>query len=547
MADNREKALPDEAAAETSLDSRIRASEAAAKEAKMSPWESIKLYPKAVAFSAIVSACIIMDGYDRNLLTGLFAFGPFQRRYGELQPDGGYQLPARWQSGLANGQSVGEIMGLFVNGWASEHFGYRRTLLATLAATACFIFILFFAPSVEVLLAGEILCGIPWGVFETLTTVYAAEVCPVGLRAYLTTYVNLCWVLGTLLGQGVLRAFLTSGTSQWAYRVPFAIQWAWPIPLAIGVFLAPESPWWLVRHGQNDKARRALVKLQSTNHSVDNDLDATIAMMKYTHEHEKEVEVGSSYLACFKGVDLRRTELTCVVWAVQNLSGSGFMGYSTYFFQQAGLDSNDAFNIAMAQYAIGAVGTMLSWYLMGRFGRRTLYLAGLTCQTVCLFVTGCLGLAPASNKAVPWAVSIMMVVYTFIYDMTVGPVCYALVPELPAGRLRTRTVVLGRNLYNVINIIMNVIIPYMLNPTAWNWKAKAGFFYAGLAFLCLIWTYFRLPETKNRTYAELDLLFEKKTGARKFKSTSVDIFGVHAEQSRPGSVHEAEAKDEHYQ
>ena len=119
-----------------------------------------------------------------------------------------------------------------------------------------------------------------------------------------------------------------------------------------------------------------------------------------------------------------------------------------------------------------------------------------------------------------------MVIYTFVYEMTVGPVCYALVPEIPAGRLRTRTVVLGRNLYNVINIVVNIIIPYMLNPSAWNWKAKAGFFYAGLCLCCIVWTYFRLPETKGRTYAEIDALFAQGTPAWKFKGASVELFGT---------------------
>lgn len=36
--------------------------------------------------------------------------------------------------------------------------------------------------------------GIPWGIFQTLTTSYAAEVTPTHLRTYLTTYVNLCYV-----------------------------------------------------------------------------------------------------------------------------------------------------------------------------------------------------------------------------------------------------------------------------------------------------------------------------------------------------------------
>ncbi|KAK0624495.1 General alpha-glucoside permease [Lasiodiplodia hormozganensis] len=524
---------PDENSAAAMAGERIKASEAAERETTMSLWMGLKLYPKAVAFSAAISACIIMEGYDVNLLQGLFAFAPFQRKYGHKQADGSYQLSAAWQAGLANGAAVGEILGLFLNGIISERIGYRRTLLWSLSVLTGFIFILFFAPSVEVLQVGEILCGIPWGVFQTLTTVYASEVCPVALRAYLTTYVNLCWVIGTLLGQGILRACLESSNSEWAYRIPFAIQWVWPVPIALAVLFAPESPWWLIRQNRLADARTALSRLTSAKADPDFDVDATVAMMHQTHLLETAQHVAgssSSYADCFRGVDLRRTEITCMVWAIQNLSGSGFMGYSTYFFQQAGLDGAQSFNVAMGQYALGAVGTLLSWGLMARFGRRDLYLYGLVAQLAILLATGCLGVASdeggGAHSGVAWGVAALMVLYTFVYDMTVGPVCYALVPEMPASRLRTRTVVLGRNLYNVINIVMNVIIPYMLNPSAWNWKAKAGFFYAGLCALCVVWTFFRLPEPKGRTYAELDILFRQGVPARKFKETVVDAFGT---------------------
>lgn len=59
-----------------------------------------------------------------------------------------------------------------------------------------------------------------------------------------------------------------------------------------------------------------------------------------------------------------------------------------------------------------------------------------------------------------------------------------------------------------------------------NWGAKTGFFYAGTCFLCFVWAFFRLPEPKGRTYAELDILFEKKVPARRFKHTVVDSFHV---------------------
>lgn len=51
-----------------------------------------------------------------------------------------------------------------------------------------------------------------------------------------------------------------------------------------------------------------------------------------------------------------------------------------------------------------------------------------------------------------------------------------------------------------------------------------AFFWAGLCFLCIIYTYFRIPEPRGRTFAELDLLFERKISARNFAKTEVDVF-----------------------
>jgi len=46
----------------------------------------------------------------------------------------------------------------------------------------------------------------------------------------------------------------------------------------------------------------------------------------------------------------------------------------------------------------------------------------------------------------------------------------------------------------------------------------------GMCFLCIIYTYFRVPEPSGRTFAELDLLFEKRVSARKFAKTEVNVF-----------------------
>jgi MFS transporter, SP family, general alpha glucoside:H+ symporter len=159
------------------------------KEHKMTLLQGIKLYPKAVGWSMLISLCIAMEGFDLCLLGVFFAMPQFTRKYGEQIADGSYQIPAPWQAGLSNGAVVGEIIGLTINGYVSEKFGYRYTVLACLTMITGFIAIFFTAQSVEVLQVAEILCGVPWGVFQTLTITYASEVCPVALRGYLTTWV----------------------------------------------------------------------------------------------------------------------------------------------------------------------------------------------------------------------------------------------------------------------------------------------------------------------------------------------------------------------
>ncbi|RMJ07947.1 hypothetical protein BHE90_012507 [Fusarium euwallaceae] len=525
MASNLEKTQGDiaPAIAPIAVDVSVAHEAAAAAEAErgMGLFASLKLYKKACFWSIFISICIVMEGFDNALLNNLYAYPPFQRKFGVQQPDGSYQLTAAWQSGLSNGTLCGQILGLFVNGIIADRFGYRKTLIGALIGCIAFIFIIFFAETLVQLLIGEILIGIPWGVFQTLTTTYAAEVCPTHLRAYLTTYVNLCWVMGQFIASGVLRAML-SRDDKWGYKIPFALQWMWPVPLIIGIWLAPESPWWLVRRGRIEEAKHSLQRLTVRNGNADFKPDETISMMIHTNEMEKEAQSGTTYLDLFKGVSLRRTEIVCVTWMIQTLCGSTFMGYSTYFYQQAGMAVENSFSMSLGQYAIGAVGTAFSWFLMGWFGRRTLYLYGQLFMSLFLMTIGCVAFAGRENVAAQWAIGSLLLVYTFTYDCTVGPVCYSLVAELTSTRLRTKSVVLARNLYNISGIATNIMTPRMLNPSAWNWGAKAGFFWAGTCLVCAVWTYFRLPEPKGRTYAELDILFERHISARKFKETTVE-------------------------
>ena len=161
-------------------------------EHNMTLWQAVRMYPKATAFSMIFSLSLIMEGYDTSLLGSFFGYPQFQQKFGDRSADGSYQLSATWQSGLQNGVQVGEILGLWASGSIAQHFGYKKTMIGALIMMIGVIFIMFFAQNLGMLFAGEILCGFPWGAFQTLTTTYAAEISPMQLRPFLTTYVNMC-------------------------------------------------------------------------------------------------------------------------------------------------------------------------------------------------------------------------------------------------------------------------------------------------------------------------------------------------------------------
>lgn len=495
------------------------------KEHNMTLLQGLKLYPKAVFWSLLISTCICMEGYDVCLLGNFYAFPQFNKKYGTLGSDGTYQVSAPWQAGLSNGANVGEIIGLFINGYVSERYGYRYTVMTCLTLIIAITAVFFTAQNVQTILVAEILCGIPWGVFQTLTITYASEVCPVALRGYLTTYVNFCWGLGQVIGIGVIKSML-GRNDQWAYRIPYALQWMWPVPLLLGVLCAPESPWWLVRKGRTEDAKKSLLRLTSLDRETNFDADETIAMMVHTTALEEKITKGASYLDCFRGTDLRRTEIVCMAWAIQNLSGNSFSGYSTYFLEQAGLPTATSYDFALGQYGINMAGVLGAWFLMTcGIGRRTLYLYGLCGLCSMLFIMGFLGLVPEAHRSsASLATGSMMLVWALFYQLTVGTVCYSLVAEVSTRRLQIKTIVLGRNLYNIVGIVCSVLTPYMLNPTAWDWGNYTGFFWAGICFCCIIYTYFRIPEPRGRTFAELDLLFEKRVSARNFANTKVDVF-----------------------
>ncbi|OHW96210.1 general alpha-glucoside permease [Colletotrichum incanum] len=483
--------------------------------------QSLKEHSKVVGFSMVLSLCIVMEAYDTSLIGNFYGLPQFRKRFGVRLENGDHQLTSNWLSGLQNGTQVGQMIGLFLGGLFAERYGYKKTFTCALVLNIAFIFLFFFAQNVGYLLAEGILCGLPWGTFQTLTTTYAADVTPLALRPIITTYTNMCWVIGQFVSTGVLRALL-SRQDDWAWRIPYALQWIFPIPIIIDVALAPESPTWLVRKGSLTDARKALRRLASAC-VMDAQLDVNVTTIAHTNEMERLNQEGTSYIDCFRGTNLRRTMIACGVWAGQVLCGIWFGSNVIYFLQQAGFDSDNSFNFGLGTSAMAIVGTFFSWFLLPHVGRRTLYIVGLAVMFSILVTVGGMGI-PSPQASLGWASASLLMLFVMTYDMTVGPVCYCLLAETPSTRLRIKTVAIARNAYLLVSIGANFLNPPILNPSARSLGGKGEFIWAGLCFLELVCAYFCLPEPKGRSSAELEVLFEQGVSARKFSSTTVEVF-----------------------
>lgn len=171
---------------------------------------------------------------------------------------------------------------------------------------------------------------------------------------------------------------------------------------------------------------------------------------------------------------------------------------------------------------MGFVATILSWFLIVRIGRRRIYLVGLASLVVLMLLIGILDCIPNRPSGVEWAESALMIVWNFAYDLSVGPICFIIISEASATRVRSKSIAVATAAQAVMGIVMTVAIPYMINPDQANMQGKLGFFFGGLGGLCFLWAYFRMPETMGRTYEELDLLFENRVPARAFKGFVLD-------------------------
>ncbi|KAF2829258.1 maltose permease MAL61 [Ophiobolus disseminans] len=480
--------------------------------------QAVQQYPMAALWAFVMSCTIIMESYCVFLMGNFIALPAFANDYGVYSPvKDKFVIVASWQSALQMGGPVGAIIGVCLAGPLTSRIGYRWATITGLMLLNVFILVFYFAKSLPVMFVGQLLEGIPWGIFIANAPAYCSEITPIQLRAPATQMLQMFWAIGAIIVGGVTYHFNTKLDDS-AYRIPIALQWMFPTPLAILLFIAPESPWWLVRKGRLQEAEHAVGRLGRKSQL---NLSEAVAMMRRTIDLEKSTKE-PNHLELFKGTDLYRTAIVCGVYAAQNLTGNLIANQAVYFFEQAGVKTNTAFALGLITSALQWIFVMLSWILTTYLGRRTIYVWGSLINVGFLVALGIAGSVGVSNAASLAQASLGLIV-SVLFTLGPAPASWVIIGETSAIRLRPLTTGIGRASYYIVNIPCIFLASYMLNPDEANLGGKCGYVWAGTGFVCFALAYFYLPEMKNRSYREIDILFKRKVPARQWTKTVVDI------------------------
>jgi SP family general alpha glucoside:H+ symporter-like MFS transporter len=262
-----------------------------------------------------------------------------------------------------------------------------------------------------------------------------------------------------------------------------------------------------------------------------------LANIKITLDEVRRETEGVTYLECFRKSNLRRTIISIAPLSVQQFTGIVFAAsYSTYYAQLAGYSTAFSFKLQIIQQVLSMFGNVISWYLIDSVGRRALTIYGVAGLTVVLWVMG--GLAVGGSPMELRATVAMILIYCFLYNVTIGATAFTCLTETATSRLRVKTIAIGIAVQNCISVMWNFVLPYLFNPDKANLGGKVGFIFGGLCFPCIAFLWWYQPETRGRSYEELDEMFMKKIPARHFKSYRTEVEAVSEEVQRRVSVHE---------
>ncbi|NXO81910.1 GTR5 protein, partial [Sitta europaea] len=357
------------------------------------------------------------------------------------------------------------------------------------------------AKTFEVIILSRVVMGIFAGLASNVVPMFLGEMSPKNLRGAIGVVPQLFITIGILSAQILGLNSILGNAKGWPVLlgltgIPSLIQL-----LTLPFF--PESPrYLLIQKGNEEQARRALQRLRGRE-----DVDDEIQEMYQEDQSEKE-EGQFSVLSLFTFKGLRWQLISIIIMmAGQQLSGvNGVFYYADRIFESAGVQSSSIQYVTVSIGAINVVMTLLAVFIVESLGRRILLLAGFVmCSASCAILTLALNL----QTTVSWMSYLSIVcVIAYIIGHAIGPspIPAVMITEMFLQSSRPAAFMVGGSVHWLSNFTVGLVFLYMeagLGPYSF-------LIFCAICVATMLYIFFIVPETKNKTFMEINRIFAKR-------------------------------------
>jgi len=433
-------------------------------------------------FASLIAAIGgLLFGYNASVISGALLF---------LAND--FHLTTLQQELVVSTLLIGALLGALLGGFIADHLGRKKTLFLTVILFLTGILVLAGAKGLEALLYGRLISGLAIGIVSMAVPLYIAEMSPPENRGALVSLNQLAITIGIFSAFVITYVYSDSGA--WQDMFLFGL-----IPLCLqffGLFFIPETPSWLMNHGQLNAAEKILHKIRVA--SLNEDLVPT--------EKKEDVPTSKNWRELFSP-HIRKAFLIGIGLSVfQQITGiNTVMYYAPRIFQLAGFQTAET--AIFATMLVGAVNmgmTFIALWLIDLIGRRRLLIAGLIGMFVSLIA---LGFSFLSTQGEGLAAVAALMFYVAFFAISLGPVAWLIISEIYPLGIRGRAMGIATFANWVCNYFISLTFLTLIDVLG----TSSTFWLYGLISLLGLWFVYRhVPETKGKTLEQIQSFWKQQ-------------------------------------
>lgn len=461
------------------------------------------LPPKVYQFLVCVFASLgsVLYGYDLGVIAEVIASHSFVAKFGDNDNETG---------AVVSVFTGGAFFGAMFAGLLNDRLGRKLTILIGALVFCLGGGLQTGAQTIDYLYAGRCLAGVGVGFLVMVVPLYQAELAHPSIRGAVTALQQFMLGIGALaaswISYGTYTGYAEDDDRQW--RVSLGIQVIPAGLLAMLILFFPESPRWLIDHGQPDKGLATLAQLHSHGDETDAwvraEFDQIQEAISIEHEHEAK-----SYFELFTDKScFRRLFIAIALQASVQMTGvSAIQYYSVDIYKQIGIAGDDTLKYQAINSVIALVAQLLTILFIDKTGRRWPLIFGNLGNMVCFVIaTALLAVFPpgvTGNGSASWGFIAMTWLYNFSFSCTCGPLSWIIPAEIFDTRTRSKGVAIATMTSFAFNTMIGQVTPIAL--TNIGWKYYILFVVCNFTNAVFFWAI--LPETKKRPLEEMNYLF----------------------------------------